>query len=160
MPKITKSIVIIGGTGFIGINLANYFYINGYTVLIIGRSKIPTGKLVSNKIKTEYFDVIDTISLVKSITDFENIIWLVTNLIPNSSLVSIVDDFKINIKPLIAFLEKSTDFINLQNFIFMSSGGTIYGNSFNNRPVPSVELSSITSTSAIGHAAQIPESSL
>ena len=97
MPKITKSIVIIGGTGFIGINLANYFYINGYTVLIIGRSKIPTGKLVSNKIKTEYFDVIDTISLVKSITDFENIIWLVTNLIPNSSLVSIVDDFKINI---------------------------------------------------------------
>jgi UDP-glucose 4-epimerase len=127
-----KSIAIIGGTGFIGMNLANYFFAKGYSVRVTGRNSIVEGKLVSSKITVIYFDILDSQKLLDSVEGCEYIVWLVSNLIPNSSLDTLVDDFNYNIKPLITLLENSNKLDSLKKFVFMSSGGTIYGNSLDN----------------------------
>jgi UDP-glucose 4-epimerase len=129
-----KSIIIIGGTGFIGVNLANYFFTNGYQVCVTGRNKISIDKLISLEIKVSYIDISDTQSLIENANNYENIVWLVTNLIPSSSINSAKEDFDINIYPLIRFINGCKNSGALKKFIFISSGGTVYGNSLNFQP--------------------------
>lgn len=149
-----KSIALIGGGGFIGINLANYFISKDYNVLIINRSEIENKKLISNKIEKKLLDVNKTSKLIDVLTGYENIIWLVNDLVPNTSLDSLVDDFTFNVNPLIKFLETTPKLIFMKRFIFISSGGTIYGDSpekiyikedYSKKPLSAYGLSKIVS---------------
>lgn len=149
-----NSIALIGGGGFIGINLANYFIANNYNVLIINRSEIDNRKLNSSKIDKKLLDVNKTSRLIDALTGYENIVWLVNDLVPNASLDSLVDDFTFNVHPLIRFLEFSDKLNSLKRFVFISSGGTIYGDSpnrihlkedFPTKPISAYGLSKIVS---------------
>ena len=48
-----KSIVLIGGSGFIGLNFANYFFSKNYRVRIICRNKFDMSRLISNNIEIQ-----------------------------------------------------------------------------------------------------------
>ena len=74
-----NSIALIGGGGFIGINLANFFISKDYKVLIINRSEIENRKLNSNKIDKILLDVNKTSKLIDALTGYENIVWLVND---------------------------------------------------------------------------------
>ena len=125
-----KSIALIGGTGFIGTNLANYFLEKDYFVLLISRNLDTKNIIVkSDKLRAFAIDVNFTSKLIEPLKDYENIIWLVNDLLPSRSLDRLVDDFSFNIKPLIDFLEASNKFKKLKRFFYFSSGGTIYGDS-------------------------------
>lgn len=126
-----KSIALIGGGGFIGTNLANFFVTKDYNVLVIGRSVIEDRKFASQKIEKIIIDVNITSKLVNAIAEYENIVWLVNDLVPGASMDSLVDDFTFNVSPLINFLESISTLKKLKRFVFISSGGTIYGDSPN-----------------------------
>lgn len=126
-----KSIALIGGGGFIGTNLANFFVEEDYNVLVIGRSVIEDSPSNSNKIKKRLIDVNKTSKLIEALDEYENIVWLVNDLVPSASMDSLVDDFTFNVTPLINFLESVNRLENLKRFVFISSGGTIYGDSPN-----------------------------
>ena len=51
-----KNIAIIGGSGFIGCNLANFFVNKGYDVLVVSRT-IDNNKFQNSKIKKVELDV-------------------------------------------------------------------------------------------------------
>jgi UDP-glucose 4-epimerase len=127
-----KSVALIGGGGFIGTNLANFFIKRNYKILIIGRGKIDKKKFISNDINTMLVDVNHTSKLVEAIEDYENVIWLVNNLLPSLKMDSLVDDIDLNINPLIKFLELSSGVKKIKKFVFISSGGTVYGDSIDN----------------------------
>ncbi|GAA3982762.1 NAD-dependent epimerase/dehydratase family protein [Pedobacter ginsengiterrae] len=127
-----KSIALIGGSGFIGTNLANFFAEKNYNVLVIGRSSIDKERFKSDNIKTVLIDVNHTSKLIEALEEYENVIWLVNNLLPGLKMDSLVDDFNLNVSPLVKFLELSRDAMQMKRFIFISSGGTIYGDSVNN----------------------------
>lgn len=126
-----KSIALIGGGGFIGTNLANFFIEEDYNVLVIGRSVIEDLQNSTDKIKRRLLDVNKTSSLIEALAEYENIIWLVNDLVPSASMDSLADDFTFNVTPLIHFLESVNRLGNLKRFVFISSGGTIYGDSLN-----------------------------
>lgn len=126
-----KSIALIGGGGFIGTNLSNFFIEEDYNVLVIGRSVIEDLPNISDKIRRRLIDVNKTSKLVEALADYENIVWLVNDLVPSSSMDSLADDFTFNVTPLIHFLESVSRLNNFKRFIFISSGGTIYGDSPN-----------------------------
>jgi UDP-glucose 4-epimerase len=126
-----KSITLIGGGGFIGINLSDFFVKEGYEVLVISRSIIETQNTECSLIKKKSLDVNKTSNLIEELLGSENIVWLVNDIVPGSSMDSLVEDFTFNISPLVKFLESSHMLTNLKRFVFISSGGTIYGESHN-----------------------------
>lgn len=126
-----KSIALIGGGGFIGTNLTNFFIEEDYNVLVIGRNVIEDIPNSTNKIRKKLLDVNKTSKLIEALAEYENIVWLVNDLVPSASMDSLVDDFTFNLNPLIHFLESVNRLRNLKRFVFISSGGTIYGDSPN-----------------------------
>lgn len=150
-----KSVALIGGSGFIGTNLTNFFLSNNYSVINVDKNpnrNIPTS--------TDYFvqrllDVNKTSELIDSVYNTDNIIWLVSDLIPSASMDSLVDDFTFNINPLIKFLENGHLLKNLKKFVFISSGGAIYGDSANNYSF--TESSPLNPVSAYGLSKLIAE---
>lgn len=124
-----KSIALIGGGGFIGTNLTNFFIEEDYNVLVIGRSVVEDLSNSTDKIKRRLIDVNKTSKLIEALADYENIVWLVNDLVPSASMDSLADDFTFNVTPLIHFLESVNKLENLKRFVFISSGGTIYGDS-------------------------------
>ncbi|HCQ13225.1 NAD-dependent epimerase/dehydratase family protein [Flavobacterium sp.] len=129
-----RKIGIIGGAGFIGQNLTNFFVDCGYDVLVVSR-KIDKTKLQHPNVATAEVNVEDTNALFESLKECETIIWLVSSLVPSVSNESLVDDFDSNISPLIRFLEIAKTSIHFKHFVYLSSGGTIYGDSLDNKPL-------------------------
>lgn len=123
-----KNVAIIGGSGFIGCNLASFFVDKGYDVLVVSRT-IDNSKFKNNKIRKVELDVNFTSKLVESIYEFDNVIWLVNNIVPSTNMDSLADDFTFNVNPLIRFLEANINSTKMKRFVFLSSGGTIYGDS-------------------------------
>jgi len=119
-------VIIIGGSGFMGRNLTRYLCDNGWPVTVIGR-------------RTEYTKVAD--ELYYSVTDgglerlnskldpslFYVIIDLAYTSVPNTSYDDPVKDFSENLGNVIRHLQFATQ-IRTHKYIYVSSGGTVYGN--------------------------------
>jgi UDP-glucose 4-epimerase len=129
-----QNIGIIGGAGFIGKNLTDFFIEEGHNVTVIGRnmhsSKYKNPGIIPIQVESNNTD-----QLLKSVQSCEVIIWLVSASVPSTSNESLVDDFSININPLIKFLERTNELPKFKKFIYLSSGGTIYGDSLENKPL-------------------------
>ena len=123
-----KSIVLIGGSGFIGLNFANYFFSKNYRVRIICRNKFDMSRLISNNIEIHILDIKETNKLLDAISGFENI------LIPGIKIINETDAFNDNVLPIINFFKNNNDTVYFKKFIYISSGGTIYGNNESNSP--------------------------
>lgn len=124
-----KSVALVGGGGFIGTNFAKFFMQKAYNVLIIGRSLVGETENDNGKTVRITLDVNKTSKLVEALKGYENVIWLVNDLVPSASMDSLVDDYIFNVSPLINFLESINKLNDLKRFVFISSGGTIYGDS-------------------------------
>lgn len=133
-------IALIGGGGFIGTNLANYFTEKLFNVKIISKNPINIKNFINKEIEEINLDVNRTDDLINSLQDCQIIVWLVNELVPSSTMNSVVDDFNFSTSSLIHFLEKSGNLKSLQRFIYLSSGGTIYGDSQHNEDFAEISL--------------------
>ncbi len=149
-----KSIALIGGSGFIGTNIAQRLLHDNYNILIISRNPDRNISSVNKQIIRKSVDVNWTSKLINVLDGYENIVWLVNELLPSVSMDSLVQDFSFNISPLISFLESTRKLSKLRRFIFFSSGGTVYGNTLTNnfideesptRPISAYGLSKLIS---------------
>ena len=125
-----NSILIIGGSGFIGVNLVSKFTKFGYRVSIIER--LGKKRDSSNKNIKYFCGEINDEEFIKSIIIDESIdlaIHLASNLIPSSNFDEYIDEFDNVIKPTIKILPIFSKF-NVK-LIYFSSGGTIYGKNCN-----------------------------
>lgn len=127
-----KNIAIIGGHGFIGKNFSDFFVEHGHTVTLVGKNS--GGKIFPPEVVSVNAMMHNTDRIVEAVKDSEIIIWLASSLIPGAHEASLELDFETNVKPVIALLENA-DQLALQKFIYLSSGGTIYGDSEEHIPV-------------------------
>ena len=127
-----KKIAIIGGHGFIGKNFTDFFLEHGYPVTLVGKNS--GSKTFQPEVVSVTAMVHETPKIVDAIKDCEIIIWLASSLIPGVHETSLEKDFETNVKPVIALLENAHQLV-LQKFIYLSSGGTIYGDSEEHIPV-------------------------
>lgn len=126
--EMQKKVAIVGGSGFIGCNIANYLSERNYHVLVIGRN-FEKEKYSKKNIEFKVLDANFTSKLFETTKNYPNIIWLVNSLVPSTSMDSLVDNFIHNVSPLVKYLELCGQAHHaIKKFIFLSSGGTIYGN--------------------------------
>ncbi len=129
-----QKVSIIGGNGFLGKNFVTYFSSLEYQVISIDHNINPIQTGSANLTKKQV-DVQDIDALLEATQESNIVIWLVHATVPSSSHNNCTEDFHLNISPLIKFLENSIQLKNLKKFIYISSGGTIYGNPTIYKPI-------------------------
>ena len=149
-----NKIAIIGGTGFIGSNLANYLVNKNYFPLVIGRNTNNICKILDN-LFFESIDISDTEILLEKVQGYNVIIWLIDNLVPNSSPISSIEGVIKNSLPVVNFLEGINKTNNKTHFIYFSSGGVVYGEP--ERKLPIREDNSLNPISVYGLSKSITE---
>jgi len=130
----SPSIAIIGGRGFIGKNFVNFFSDKNYQVKSIDFLPEQSTNVPEN-VENITADIQKTNEILAAIDSSEVVIWLVHASVPATQDESLVDDFQLNVAPIIRFLEKSSELSNLKKFIYLSSGGTVYGNVAHQIPI-------------------------
>lgn len=121
------SVLLLGGNGFIGQALARKYAELGYTVHIISRRRSPLDhpSIHSHQASLDDPDVLD-----KLIPQCDLIIHTASTCTPGSSAANPTKEGEENLLPLLRLLKTLSHHVSRQ-FVFISSGGTVYGESPN-----------------------------
>jgi len=122
--------ILVGGSGFLGLNIAKGLLTAGYNVTIadIRPPAIPGFTGIIKDVKFYQADYRDSGSLKNILKDQEILFHLACSSLPSTSVCKTEDDIRENVlEPVRFFKEASKNGIRL--IVFPSSGGTVYGNS-------------------------------
>jgi UDP-glucose 4-epimerase len=121
-------VLVTGGTGFIGSFVVEALLNNGIEVRVIanGRQLPPYLDKFSNQITYYQADFGETDALEKALPGCDAVIHLAWSTVPKQTRGATAYEFSANLNSNINLVEKCIDF-NIDKFIFISSGGTVYG---------------------------------
>lgn len=122
----TKGILLIGGGGFIGSNLAKYFSEHGEKVIVADRSC----KIICKNVSYENFDFYSNEPFERLLKNVSKVFLLSCNITPNKIITDCYFEYCQNITRLVSLLEAMRK-NSVNSLYFTSSGGTIYGSGFN-----------------------------
>lgn len=121
-----KKVLIVGGSGFAGRSVAHELIKNAYDVNVISRSGSPfSSTSLINYIQCDITEIKGDDSLVESC---ESILYFASDSTPGSSVGNPQLELQKNLDPLLGLLSKLQRYEN-KHIIYLSSGGTVYGNS-------------------------------
>jgi len=128
-----KTILVLGGYGFIGSNLLNYidrFKQNYYTVIVFDKQYTHPFGLKFNCVSKVYcgdFGNRQDVDIVFEENQIDIVFHFLNTTVPATS-ADIRFDIESNLIATIGLLE-SMQYHNVKNIVFISSGGAIYGDS-------------------------------
>lgn len=117
-----KRCIILGGNGFIGLNLLKYLHSRGYSLTSFDR-EIPDIKIDKVKYIAGQFENDDL--LLEVIKNQDIIIHLISTTNPGKSMSDPYSGYNIDIIQTIKILESIKE--SKARILFASSGGTVYG---------------------------------
>ena len=121
-------VLVTGGTGFIGSFVVEALLQDGHEVLVIanGRQLPAYLEMLTNQITYYQGDFGETDILEKALPGCDAVIHLAWSTVPKQTKGATAFEFSSNIPSNINLIEKCIDF-KVDKFIFISSGGTVYG---------------------------------
>jgi UDP-glucose 4-epimerase len=124
MTNQKPSCIVLGGSGFIGMNLCRRLYSAGFRVRAFGRRRLFPDELLG----TEWYegDFGDASVLAKAIESFDIVFHLIHGTTPQSANLDMVADVEKNVVSSLSLLEICRK-LGVARVVFVSSGGTIYG---------------------------------
>lgn len=120
------NVLIIGGTGFIGSHLVNKISKDGHDISILSKNGIIPGNLLNASFKMIKGDFGDDLILDQVLIGIDIVIHLAWTSVPSQEIKEIELDVLHNINGTISLLNKCVTH-QIKKFIFISSGGTVYG---------------------------------
>ena len=120
--------LLLGGTGFIGKNLCEGLTAQGHNVFLTSRDPYPH-KHITDYYRYYHLSLVENFNpheFKKILSDVDVIIQLITTTTPKSSNVDPVYDVMSNVTTTLKVLECARE-VGIKKIIFLSSGGTIYG---------------------------------
>ena len=121
--------LVIGGGGFLGIHIVRCLLDNGIPVRVFDRNNLKIRKVLENPagmedVTGDVFNNDELSSVLEGVTD---IVYLAHTTVPSSSMNDMMFDLESNILPLIGLLQSLQKSGLERNFVYFSSGGTVYG---------------------------------
>lgn len=138
--------LVLGGSGFIGSHLVELLVEEGFQVRVFGRGAIPKPLGGSSRVEFSAGDFRDVQTLAKAVRGCDFVYHLVATTVPASSNRDMVLDLESNLISSLRLLEICARG-GVQQVLFSSSGGTIYGRTDN---VPILESHSTEPRSSYG----------
>lgn len=128
--------LILGGAGFLGAWITKYILAeNENSVIIFDREKADFSKLAPNEnLEYQTGDFRKYSQFDRLIDDCDVIIHLISTTTPATTNNNIAKEIDENIKPTTRLLE-ACGRTKVKKFIFISSGGTVYGKQESNFPI-------------------------
>ena len=124
-----KKVLIIGGNGFIGENLSSYLKDSGFEVTSFD-IRLPQNQTDNIKyVKGNFFDEND---LFDAINNQNMIVHAISTITPGNSDQKYMNGYEKDFLQSVKLFEKVIE--NDQKLLFLSSGGTVYGNQ-NTQPI-------------------------
>lgn len=118
-------VLVIGGTGFIGRHVCSRLT-EEHDVYSFSRSVLPKKKLANSNVKYIQGDILDKTSIFEAISEVDYVLHLGSSVIPSTSNSNPVFDVQTNLVGALNILEACVQF-KIKKLVFISSGGTIYG---------------------------------
>ncbi|HEY5587485.1 MAG TPA: NAD-dependent epimerase/dehydratase family protein [Candidatus Paceibacterota bacterium] len=132
-----KKCLVIGGNGFIGKNIVLELLKNQYSVVVfdIVTNNIKEAVIEYDNIHFIEGDINNTTYLTEQIKYIDCVVWLIHTTVPATSMYDVEFDLLSNIPPLLRFIQYLLHGSTVKKFIYLSSGGTVYGNPAQNNPI-------------------------
>jgi len=130
---IIKKILVIGGDGFIGRNLIDYFTYSGIEVpseIVVLSRKLDNNRPYSQYVKYFEGDFSDLNTLISVFSKFrfDAVLHFANTTVPSSVQDRNVQDIYENVIPTIQLMDVMRQY-NCNMLLYLSSGGAVYGNS-------------------------------
>lgn len=123
------SCCVIGGSGFIGSYVVAMLHATGRTVTVVGRKPVPSRPLPDG-VLYHAGDYGDCYFLRGILQNTDEVISLAHTTVPKTSFDDPSSDILGNLPAAVNLFETASS-LGIRKFIFVSSGGTIYGNAAN-----------------------------
>ena len=124
--------LVLGGNGFIGANLCRALAASGLRVRSLSRNLPPACNSTlygwHNHIEWMQGSFSDVMLLRKSLRDVDVVFHLISSTLPSTSNDDVRFDLTSNVLPTLQLLEAACH-SGIRKVIFLSSGGTVYGQS-------------------------------
>ena len=138
------SCVVLGGGGFIGMNLCRRLAASGHRVRAFGRRCLFPDDLQG--VEWRHGDFTDAGSVAAAIESFDIVFHLIHATMPQPANLDMAADLQNNVVPTIVLLDLCRRFA-VKRVVFVSSGGTVYGCP---RQIPTPETAATTPICAYG----------
>lgn len=124
MTQHKPSCVVLGGGGFIGMNLCRRLLASGFRVRAFGRRCAFPDELAG----VEWYqgDFADIGAVTAAVETFDVVFHLIHATTPQSANLDMASDVERNVLPSIALLDICRK-VGVRRIVFVSTGGTIYG---------------------------------
>ncbi len=132
MEKEKKYILVLGGTGFLGMNVIYHyqqelqeFAENDLVFIVVGRTQVLQTRSNCIQIQMDYRNEQELRNLMESYP-IEEVFHFISTTVPATSNANIKCDVKSNLLSTLTLLELMREF-DIKRLIYLSSGGTVYG---------------------------------
>ncbi|WP_020675721.1 NAD-dependent epimerase/dehydratase family protein [Geopsychrobacter electrodiphilus] len=119
-------VLVLGGNGFIGSHLVDELLRRGDRVRVFDRFD-NNKNAKKNNIDCRLGDFSDTSALAEALHDIDVVYHLISTTVPSTSNLDPVADIQGNLIATVQLLQQMVC-LNVKRIVFLSSGGTVYGN--------------------------------
>jgi len=122
-------IVIFGGGGFVGSTIADRLLLDNHELRIFERPRVPPYRLFNKNEKVKWMtgDFSSPRDISEAVSGMDAVLHLVSTTLPKSSNDDAIYDVQSNVISTLQMLDVMVT-QNVKKIIFISSGGTVYGN--------------------------------
>jgi UDP-glucose 4-epimerase len=125
MTPVKRRYLVLGGSGFIGSHVVLRLAELGHRVRVLDRAELPA-ELHQPGIEYRRVDFADIPSVAEGLADVDCVLHLVSTTVPGTANLDPIADVEGNLIGSIRLLQQMRE-VDIKRLVFLSSGGTIYG---------------------------------